>query len=144
MLKTIYDNFPSTPSFNLNTNISKGGEEEDEDMISTRIITKKKYVAINDHPLIKSMEKEIDFAKENIENKIIKRKSMELLRMSLIEIFSKSIFIIQQLIKIGNIKGGNENDIINMTTKLRELNNICDDIYEEYESPRKKRTKSSP
>jgi hypothetical protein len=144
MLKTIYDNFPSTPSFNLNTNLSKGGEEEDEDMISTRIITKKKYVTINDHPLIKSMEKEIDFAKENIENKIIKRKSMELLRMSLIEIFSKSIFIIQQLIKIGNIKGGNENDIINMTTKLRELNNICDDIYEEYESPRKKRTKSSP
>ena len=143
MLKTIYDNFPSTPSFNLNTNLSKG-EEEEEDIISTRIITKKKYVAINDHPLIKSMEKEIDFAKENIENKIIKRKSMELLRMSLIEIFSKSIFIIQQLIKIGNIKGGNENDIINMTTKLRELNNICSDIYEEYESPRKKRTKSSP
>ena len=142
MLKTIYDNFPSTPSFNFNTNLSKG-EEEEEDIISTRIITKKKYVAINDHPLIKSMEKEIDFAKENIENKIIKRKSMELLRMSLIEIFSKSIFIIQQLIKIGNIKGGNENDIINMTTKLRELNNICNDIYEEYESPRKKRTKSS-
>ena len=68
-------------------------------------------------------------AKRQIENPKINDKNMEYIKKSLTDVFTKCIFIEQQIVKLGEINGQNEIDMINMTSKLTELNNICSSIY---------------
>ena len=123
MLQTIYNNIPTSP---FKSSISLIHEDN---IIEPTVITKKKYVTISEHPLIKGMNKEITEARINIENPIMSRKNMEDIKNSLINVFTKSIFIVQQIIKLGKINGDNESDLIKMTNALQTFNKICYDIY---------------
>tara|TARA_A100001037_G_scaffold129532_1_gene117306 strand:+ start:876 stop:1256 length:381 start_codon:yes stop_codon:yes gene_type:complete len=123
MLQSFYNNIPSSP-------FKKQVDFVPTDIvIEPKVITQRKYVTINEHPLIKNMNKEISEASKNIENTIMSRKHMEEVRKSLTSVYTKCIFIVQQIIKLGEINGENENDLITMTRALHNFNKICYDIY---------------
>ena len=123
MLESIYNNMPSSP-FRRPQHQEKIIQESPP--IQTQIF---KYVTIKEHPLIKEMNIQILSAKRQIENPKINDKNMEYIKKSLTDVFTKCIFIEQQIVKLGEINGQNEIDMINMTSKLTELNNICSSIY---------------
>ena len=122
MLESIYNNIPSSP-FRRPQHQEKIIQESP---IPIQIF---KYVTIKEHPLIKEMNIQILSAKRQIENPKINDKNMEYIKKSLTDVFTKCIFIEQQIVKLGEINGQNEIDMINMTSKLTELNNICSSIY---------------
>ena len=123
MLQSFYNTMPSSPFRKQVDFISS------DIIIEPKIITKKKYVTINEHPLIKDMNKEISESRKNIENPTMSRKNMDGIKNAITSVYTKCIFIVQQIIKLGEINGENEKDLIKMTESLRNLNKICYDIY---------------
>jgi len=117
MLQILYNNIPSSPFRN------------EIDVIPNDNITKTEYVTINEHPLIKDMNKEISKAKENIENPIMYHKKMTNIKNLIRGVLNRCIFIVQQIIKLGELNGENEKDLIIMMESLKKLNKICYDIY---------------
>ena len=125
MLESFYINLPSSP-FRRPQQPQKIIQESPP----THIF---KYVTIKEHPLIKEMNIQILSAKRQIENPKINDKNMEYIKKSLTDVFTKCIFIEQQIVKLGEINGQNEIDLKNMVSKLTELNNICSSIYNQNE-----------
>lgn len=124
MFQSFYNHMPSSPFKNYNNE-----QYQTDIVIEPKIITRKKYVTINEHPIIKNMNKEISIAKKIIENPIMAKKNMDEIKKCLTSVFTKCVFIVQQIIKFGQINGENEKDLIKMSDSLATLNKICYDIY---------------
>ena len=48
---------------------------------------------------------------------------------TLTDLFTKNTFMIQQIVKMGELNEMNENDLRKATDTIRELNNLCSLIY---------------
>ena len=79
-----------------------------------------------------NMKQEIHRSKINIEKLKNSKKPLkhdkEFIK-TLTDLFTKNTFMVQQIVKMGELNEMNENDLRKATDTIRELNNLCSLIY---------------
>lgn len=131
-----------TNNFNVNNknqdNITEGFRNQPEKKISEHTFINSpetpKHSNIKKNRYYISMKNEIKKSQLNIQNiNNNKNKSLskydKAFKDALIDLFTKNTFMIQQIIKMETLSGKNEEYLQNATEDLKELNNLCENIY---------------
>ena len=136
MISNLFNN-----NFNVNhknqDNITEGFRNQPEKKISEHTfinLETPKHSNIKKNRYYISMKNEIKKSQLNIQNiNNNKNKSLskydKAFKDALIDLFTKNTFMIQQIIKMETLSGRNEEDLQNATEDLKELNNLCENIY---------------
>ncbi len=94
--------------------------------------TPHKKSSIDKNPLFLNMKQEIQRSQINIEklknSKKPSKYDKEFIK-TLTNLFNKNTFMLQQIVKMGELNEMNENDLKKATDTIRELNNLCSHIY---------------
>ena len=59
----------------------------------------------------------------------VKKKTIEILKEALIQVFTNNRFMVNQLIKINTVDTNNEYDLKRALENIKQLNIICESIY---------------
>lgn len=93
---------------------------------------RKDSVDISKNKYIISMEEELMKTQKYIENNKYgksEKKTIEILKEALIQVFTNNRFMVNQLIKINTVDTNNEYDLKRALENIKQLNIICESIY---------------
>lgn len=125
----MYDKLPSSP-FKKNENITIGNNDTNSDIynikeLTTIEISKNKYIIDMEHELIKT-QKNIENENYNNTNK----KMIEILKRTMVQVFTNNKYMINQLKKMDTLEIHNEYGLKRALENIKQLNIICESIYE--------------
>ena len=129
MIQMMYDKLPSSP-FKKNENITIGNNDTNSDIynikeLTTIEISKNKYIIDMEHELIKT-QKNIENENYNNTNK----KMIEILKRTMVQVFTNNKYMINQLKKMDTLEIHNEYGLKRALENIKQLNIICESIYE--------------
>lgn len=121
----MYNNLPSSPFRKVEnkTMVDNGMEKH--------IVKKHKVSDVSNHKYIIAMETELMKTQKNIENNKYKndKKTIEILKETLIQVFTNDRFMVNQLKKMNTMDTNNEYDLKRALENIKQLNIICETIY---------------
>jgi len=126
MFQMMYNNLPSSPFRKVEnrTMVDNGRKKH---------IVKKHIVSdVSNHKYIKAMETELIKTQKNIENNKYNKndkKTIEILKEALIQVFTNNRFMVNQIKKMNTMDTNNEYDLKRALENIKQLNIICENIY---------------
>tara|TARA_X000001036_G_scaffold370263_1_gene356690 strand:+ start:261 stop:641 length:381 start_codon:yes stop_codon:yes gene_type:complete len=122
----MYNNLPSSPFRKVEnrTMVDNG--------MKKHIVKKHKISDVSNHKYIKAMETELIKTQKNIENNNYNKndkKTIEILKETLIQVFTNNRFMVNQIKKMNTMDTNNEYDLKRALENIKQLNIICETIY---------------
>lgn len=122
-----------------NLPLSPFGKGENKTMVNNDIINMKKsntvdykVIDISNNKYIIDMEHELIKTQKNIENSKYNnndKKTIEILKETLVQVFTNNRYMVNQLKQMNTITLNNEHDLKRALENIKQLNIICESIY---------------
>ena len=126
MFQMMYNNLPSSPFRKVENRIMVDNGRKKHNM--------KKHIVcdIPNNKYIVAMETELMKTQKNIENNNYNKndkKTIEILKEALVQVFTNDRFMVNQLKKMNTMDTNNEYDLKRALENIKQLNIICESIY---------------